>query len=369
MLEHFFERDCDKFHKVYFAIERMSKVYFISEAEIDNFWKAITKLGKIYTPLSLEENFYFSLRAGSNNSSSISLEGYRTTEPIKSFFFPARTKVGQFGGEVSAPQGKIVLAGVRGCDLHSLKILDSVFKEGDFKDPFYIARRENTFLIGSDCTEAKEVCFCTYFGLSPYPSQGTEGCDLVTSSIKDGTLVESGSEKGEEFLKDVRVRSIFKEASPGQIKERDSNRKKIKEKVNKQVRENGLPDVKTLSGLVKKGEQNPVWEEKAKACVECAGCNMVCPTCHCFLLSDEKEKNRFSRYQMWDSCQYKFFARVAGGANPRKYLSERIRNRFDKKFNFFYNLINTYACTGCGRCIEGCLAKIDLREVLKSLES
>jgi len=343
----------------------LAKIYFVSNDQKSIFWDKISKLGKIYIPLSLEKNYYFS-PLSQPSAETISLDGYRTIGPIKSFFFPARTKVGEFGGEVSTSQEKIVLAGVRGCDLHSLKILDSVFKEGDFKDPFYVARRENTFLIGSDCTGAKEVCFCTYFGLSPYP---TEGYDLVISTIKEGMLVESGEEKGSMFLKDANVRSMFKEASPDQIKERDSNRKKIVDQVNKQVQENGLPDVKALAGLVKKGQQNPVWEEKAKVCVECGGCNLVCPTCHCFLLSDEKEGTTVSRYQMWDSCQYKFFAQVAGGANPRKYLSERIKNRFNKKFDFFYKLLNTYACTGCGRCIEGCLAKIDLREVLKKVEA
>ena len=344
----------------------MAKIYFVSDAKRSDFWDKISKLGKIYTPLSLEQNFYFNLTQARQGQAcdyqSISLDGYRTLEPIKSFFFPAKTKVSEFKGEVKSPQEKVVLAGARGCDLHSLKILDSVFKEGDFKDPFYIARRENTFIIASDCTAAKEVCFCTYFKLMPYP---TEGSDLITSSIKEGMLIEFGSEKGEKFLKDVNVQSILKPASQEQIKERDANREKIKDLVDKQVKETKLPDTKGLAESVKKGQQNAVWEEKAKLCVECGACSLVCPTCHCFLLSEEKA----GRYQMWDSCQYKLFSQVAGGANPNKYLSERIRNRFNKKFDFFFGRLNTYACTGCGRCIEGCLAKIDLREVLKSLES
>ncbi len=362
----------------------MAKAYFVSDAEKSNFWKEVSKLGNIYIPRSFNSNFYFSslthplpfhglLRSPLPNGrgeeykddfSSISLEGYRTAEPIKSFFFPARTKVGRFKKEVTSPEEKVVLAGVRACDLNSLKILDYVFKEGDFKDPFYIKRRENTFIIASDCTSAKEVCFCTYFGSFPYPA---EGYDLVTSSIKGGMLVENGSERGEKFLKAAHVQSTLKEASPDKVKERDAQRKKITDVVNKQVKENNLPDAKGLFNLVKKGQENPVWEEKARVCVECGACNLVCPTCHCFLLSEEKDGNTFSRYQLWDSCQYRLFAQVAGGANPRKYLSERIRNRFNKKFDFFYHILNTYACTGCGRCVEGCLAKIDLREVLKKL--
>jgi len=61
------------------------------------------------------------------------------------------------------------------------------------------------------------------------------------------------------------------------------------------------------------------------------------------------------------------FARVAGDHNPRKHLHERLRNRFDKKFEFFPQVMAYTACTGCGRCIEACPGDIDIREVLKGL--
>ena len=75
------------------------------------------------------------------------------------------------------------------------------------------------------------------------------------------------------------------------------------------------------------------------------------------------------RGRNWDACLYKTFARVAGGANPRKHLYERLRNRFDKKFAFFPEVLDYFACTGCGRCIDACPGNIDLREVLKGLVS
>ncbi|MBN1270235.1 MAG: 4Fe-4S dicluster domain-containing protein, partial [Kiritimatiellae bacterium] len=68
----------------------------------------------------------------------------------------------------------------------------------------------------------------------------------------------------------------------------------------------------------------------------------------------------------WDSCLFKNFARVAGGANPRSHRAERLLNRFDKKFNFFPGVLEgLYACDGCGRCIEACTGQIDIRDVLK----
>jgi ferredoxin len=64
---------------------------------------------------------------------------------------------------------------------------------------------------------------------------------------------------------------------------------------------------------------------------------------------------------------FKNFARVAGGANPRKKLSERLRHRFMKKFWRIPINYGFLGCTGCGRCIDACTGKIDVREVLKSL--
>ena len=43
-----------------------------------------------------------------------------------------------------------------------------------------------------------------------------------------------------------------------------------------------------------------------------------------------------------------------------------LRNRFEKKFDFFTDRIGHYACDGCGRCTEVCTAGIDIRDVLSS---
>ena len=57
------------------------------------------------------------------------------------------------------------------------------------------------------------------------------------------------------------------------------------------------------------------------------------------------------------------FARVAGGANPRAHRAARLRNRFEKKFSYFPEVLGCYACDGCGRCTEACTGNIDIRKV------
>ena len=70
------------------------------------------------------------------------------------------------------------------------------------------------------------------------------------------------------------------------------------------------------------------------------------------------------RNKQWDACLYRDFARTAGGGNPRPRRAERLRNRFDKKFSYFPEVLGRYACDGCGRCTEACIAAIDIRAVL-----
>ena len=112
--------------------------------------------------------------------------------------------------------------------------------------------------------------------------------------------------------------------------------------------------------------ESELWEDLAADCVECGACNFICCTCHCFLLADGVDAHRCpARTKQWDSCLLPNFARTAGGGNPRPRRAERLRNRFDKKFNFAPDVLGFYACDGCGRCTEACIGKIDILEVLK----
>ncbi len=69
----------------------------------------------------------------------------RPFEPLKNFFFYAREKVVdgyEESKEVKGAEEKpFCILGVKNCDLAGLNIMDYVFTEGDFKEPFYIRNR------------------------------------------------------------------------------------------------------------------------------------------------------------------------------------------------------------------------------------
>jgi len=298
----------------------------------------------------------------------VELAPARMVDPLKAFLFRAREDLGDYfaGGEPPTPQKRAVV-GATACDLASLAVMDYVFLEGEVVDPQYRDGREVTFVLSQDCTEPRAVCFCTAVGGSPHPSAGF---DINLSRIDGGLVLEAGTDRGEQVL----AGQSLPEATAEQVAERDRRRGEAAAAVEGQAAAFDLPaGADQLQSAVRAGVESPVWKREAEKCVECGACNFICPTCHCFLLSDlevaasEGEGGAYRRFKNWDACQYERFARVAGGANPRPKRWERLRNRFDKKFDFFVTNTEQVACTGCGRCVEACPGKIDLRDILKEL--
>jgi len=116
---------------------------------------------------------------------------------------------------------------------------------------------------------------------------------------------------------------------------------------------------------------SPAWTKEgvAYSCVECGACTHVCPTCRCFLLIDQKVGDHAQRAMVWDVCFYPGYWRMAGNLSPKPKLLNRFQNRFSCKFDYFVDNYEAIACTGCGRCIEACMGKIDIRQCLSELRA
>ncbi len=330
-----------------------------------NFIRLLSNLERgynVYVPVKKDNQRFYKKYTGPDNE--ILIGEARAFEPLKSFFNQARQTVAEdFKPDVVEPQDKpFCTVGVKACDLKGFKIQDHIFLNHDYPDPFYIKRRRENLIISSDCSCAIDTCFCLALGGKPYPQ---ENFDINLSQVEGGFLVEVGSEKGKKVFD--KNSQLFKEASDNLIIQRKKQRQKVRGEVEKNIEENNIPNQDELEGAMEAGYDSDIWEDEAKTCVECGACNVICPTCHCFLLYDQKDKDKMRRLRIWDSCLLKDFAKVAGGANPRPKLWMRLRNRFVKKFDFFPKVADVYACTGCGRCISACPAKIDIRQVLRRL--
>ncbi len=345
--------------------------YFLKTKGIPNLLNALAERYHLYVPGKVNEVIHYRLYDPESDSLDESQNGQgiifgesHATAPLKTFFFPAREKVGTYfseKGEEEGPEEKpLAILGVKSYDLRSLELLDLIFGEGDFLDPTYVERRESSLIIASDCTSVTDECFSPLVGVELFPE---DHFDLAVAEVKGGLVVSVGSEKGKGIVEENA--ELFTEVDPGQISERDANRKELREKAEEQVREYRINV--PYEELLRKEIDSPVWLETTKTCVECGACVLVCPTCYCFLLADQVTGEAFDRIRTWDTCQYGGFARVAGGGNPRLKLAERLRHRYLHKFDYLKESYDFYACTGCGRCIQACMGKIDMRKVFVEL--
>lgn len=349
----------------------MYPIYYVTTDNLNKFVNRLKDDFDVFVPVAKGENFtketdYSFKKLSGSEEACLAFNPYRAAEPLKIFFTRVQEEVaGYFEQDKPLDEGrKTIVFGVKSCDLAGHKIQDFVFLEGVEVDPLYRARRENTIFISGDCTGFKSVCHCLAWEIQPYP---TERFDLNLSPLNEGCLLEVGSQRGEELIR--RYKEYFVPAKDAQVAARKEKRESLVNRLQKHIFPQNLVAKNSVQKLMRQGYDLDTWRNFMLTCVECGGCNFICDTCHCFLLTDTAQDRGNSRLRLWDSCQYANYARVAGGANPLKMRAQRLRFRFTKKFDFFVDNLGMPACCGCGRCIEVCPGKIDLREVLKDLAS
>ena len=93
----------------------------------------------------------------------------------------------------------------------------------------------------------------------------------------------------------------------------------------------------------------------------------MCPTCHCFDISDEIKGDDGVRIRNWDSCMFPLFTRETSGHNPRTSQKQRWRQRLMHKFKYYVDNFDAIACVGCGRCVMSCPVNIDIRKIVQDI--
>ena len=334
------------------------KTTFISE--LKPFLDAVAEQMELYVPKKAGEHYVFS-KYDPSAETEVESNNIRVCTPVKEFLFPLRELAAVFPEPVEPkPIRPFAIFGLKDCDLRSIEILDKVFLEEEFEDPFYVRRRENMFVISSDCFDPAESCLCNVLDGKPF---AVSGFDLNVSKVRDGFIVEAGSDKGEEFVE--KHSRLFSEAPEALLKERDEERSRTQKQLEQQNKK--LRFDAPIREVVESSEESDVYDVEAKNCIECQACTRICPTCHCFYLYDTSQKDYFAKMKMWDSCMRMAYAQVAGGANPHKMLGDRLKHRLMHKFVYFLDRYGINMCVGCGRCVDAEAGGVDLREVLKKL--
>lgn len=286
--------------------------------------------------------------------------GERTMiSPGKTWLFLPRQDLVRFdldknwtASEIPAAAEPALLLGVHPCDVHAINYLDRTL----LADPHYRARREQTVIIGLNCTRVSPFCFCSSVGTGPH-LEIRHGYDGLLTDLGERYLFEPLNQKAADLF------------SGGEAAGRDAQEQKAEQKKRLLGQFRKRIDIKGLDDLLLTDPNHPVWTRTAEErCLSCTNCVMVCPTCFCHDITDEVDMGLTSvtRLRRWDACQDVRFAAVHGG-NFRRLRAARLRQFVIHKLNYTgqYGVRGT---VGCGRCIEWCPTNIDLTEMAKEIK-
>lgn len=247
---------------------------------------------------------------------------------------------------------RYAFVGVRSCDLNAIGIQDKVFMSNQFRDPMYVGRRQNLFVVAVNCIQSSGTCFCVSMKTGP---RASSAFDLaLTEVVGSGAhffVTEVGSEAGAEVLKEVPHRDAESAESAAAARLIESAAETMGRTLN----------TADIRDLLHSNLENPHWDVVARRCLMCANCTMVCPTCFCSNVDDVTDLagEHAERWRRWDSCFALDFAKVTGG-NFRPSPHARYRQWMTHKLASWIDQFGVSGCVGCGRCIAWCPVGIDI---------
>lgn len=294
--------------------------------------------------------------------------------PPRETLFTFERERGRFEAHTRIDAQPTALIGVHPCDVHAIRLLDRVF-EADPPDAHYLARRAATFIIAIDCIQP---CHPTAFCADMHTNEVDEGPDLLLIPLDGADAPHTGkhapeigygvicrSNAGSEWINEPVGRNHWQ--MPSAADERAFERYQAAKQANFKRRistpHNKLPE------LLDRSYDSLLWEATARRCYSCGSCNLVCPTCYCFDIRDENELDPKlgRRVRVWDSCQLREFAVVAGPHNFRPKASSRLRHRMYRKGSWIRQRHGLAGCVGCGRCDRACTARINSVDIYNQL--
>lgn len=320
---------------------------------------------QMYAPVLKDDLWSYELVEGNK----ITTEYTNAIQSPKKIIFPQREFFLEFSQnddgtqelkELLPEDQESIIFGVRPCDAKGVSHMDKVFA-GDFEDVYYWKRRKQVTLVGVGCnTPPSSNCFCTSVDGAPFSQ---EGLDVLLTDMGDNYYVQTFTKKGDKLVN--MAKGLFKAPNTKEKADLVSLQKDAEKKLPRH-----LKDTKKIPPKLKDLFDSEIWDDEAMSCIRCGICTYLCPTCHCFDISDEITSHspvKGKRVRNWDNCQFPDFTMHSSGHNPRPDKASRLRQRVMHKFQYFVEIYNNYQCTGCGRCISKCPVGIDIIQVLEKV--
>ncbi len=293
------------------------------------------------------------------------------TMSVKPLFFPRSSKIMKYEATSAGTSiletdqdpltAQRVVLGVKHCDARGLQVLEAVNK-WDYIDSDFLKRRENTVIFSARCDKAGTHCFCTSLD---YDLENLDALDIAVVNGAEGKIyLQARTERGETFLKEKLEKSTMYN-----VQSTNDESEMKKQYVAFAASFRLKMDYKDINEKMAKRFDSPAFEEASRNCVSCNTCAFICPTCHCFKISDEKIKDTGVRYKSYDSCNNVYFTLEAGGHNPRPAKYRRWRQRSMHKFVYYKERFGVNLCVGCGHCAISCPVNISIFDVVNHIAS
>jgi len=282
-------------------------------------------------------------------------DSINTRYPPKSLFLPQTEVMLRYDPQrhklenVKVLPDKRIILGIRPCDAYAVTLLDTVFDTEENSDPYWLARRSSTIIVGLGCNNPHSTCFCTTVGNGPF---NHEGMDALITEMDDVYFIEPFSDKGDALFSGLPIAS---EEEQLKVKRHQTQ---VTESMTIAFETENLKQ--TLDNLF----DTDFWGKISESCLGCGVCTFLCPTCFCFDIVDEVQRNE--RVRNWDTCMFRIYSQEASGHNPRPTRAERTRQRLMHKYSYLPDQIGKIGCTGCGRCVRYCPVGLDIRAMLRA---
>lgn len=277
------------------------------------------------------------------------------TDPVARF----RKEDGRFRVEAAAHAPERVLLNVRSCDVSGLAFIRDMHAR-DLPDEAVLRRASSLTLVSLACTTPCPWGFCICCDAGPFLKRDY---DLQLTDLGEALFAEVGSDKGRALID--AAPDLFEPAT-----DRDRARRRAAEEAAVQnFGDETCHFGSAMRRISTRRVSDELWQAMGPWCLECGGCNHVCPTCYCFSVSDRDEGNgAWLRCRLWDSCQYAAFTLEASGHNPRAAGADRMKRRFHHKVSAqYYAKDERLGCVGCGRCIRVCMGTTDMPSVVAAV--
>ena len=291
--------------------------------------------------------------ARTSDPAAVVLDYPRTLHSVKKFFLPPREELLAFdltdqsfrAGEVQPLNA--VFFGVHSYDVAAVRRLDHNFSAGN-PERNYLVRRQGALFVGVSF-EPDKFHFSGSVGSEP---DDTTGCDAFLGKLLDGYVLEVLTPAGRDLLEGFELPPYEAHEPPAHP-----------------FHQHIYVPQSRLGRIMAGSYEHPVWAEASRDCVGCGTCNLVCPTCYCFDVTENVDITVTSgnRERTWDGCMLRGFSEVAGGEVFREHLPDRQRHRVMRKFKYLSDGTGEPWCVGCGRCTAACPAGISIVNIVNRL--